>query len=110
MRLHRAIGWQRAKWMILSAESIDAETARDWGLVFDVVDDADLLDAAERHVLAMTRGDTESMGRAKVLLSMVDEQNFSDGLESEIATLETHWQSEAFQRGVAAFLSRRSSK
>ncbi|MGO4317986.1 enoyl-CoA hydratase/isomerase family protein [Agrobacterium sp. MCAB5] len=110
VRLHRAIGWQRAKWMILSAESIDAGTAREWGLVFDVVDDADLLATTERHVLAMTRGDTESMGRAKVLLSMVDEQNFSDGLEAEIATLETHWQSEAFQRGVAAFLSRRSGK
>lgn len=110
VRLPRAIGWQRAKWMILSAESIDAQTARDWGLAFDVVDDADLLAAAERHVLAMTRGDTASIRRAKRLLSMVGEQNFSDGLEAEIATLEEHWKSESFQRGVGAFLSRRTSK
>ncbi|TCU20600.1 enoyl-CoA hydratase/isomerase family protein [Rhizobium sullae] len=110
VRLHRAIGWQRAKWLILSAESISAETALEWGLAFDVVDDADLLPAAKRHVLAMTRGDTESMGRAKLLLSMVDEPNFSDGLEAEIATLETHWKSESFQRGVGGFLSRRSGK
>ncbi|CAN7679836.1 enoyl-CoA hydratase/isomerase family protein [Neorhizobium sp. LjRoot104] len=110
VRLPRAIGWQRAKWLILSAESIDAQTARDWGLAFDVVDDADLLAAAERHLLAMTHGDTESMRRAKMLLSMVDEQNFSDGLEAEIATLEEHWKSESFQSGVGAFLSRRTTK
>lgn len=107
VRLHRAIGWQRAKWMILSAESIDAETAVNWGLAFDVVDDTELLAAAEKYVLSMTRGDTESIGRAKALLSMVDEQSFSNGLEAEIAALEVHWKSESFQRGVGAFLSRK---
>lgn len=110
VRLHRAIGWQRAKWMILSAEAIDANTALEWGLALEVVDDSDLLLAAERRVLAMTRGDTESMGRVKLLLSEVDELDFSQGLESEIATLETHWQSDSFQRGVGEFLSRRNAK
>ncbi len=110
VRLHRAIGWSRAKWMILSAEAIDAETALEWGLALEVVDDSDLLIAAERRVLSMTRGDTESMGRVKVLLSEVDELNFSQGLEAEIATLEKHWQSDLFQRGVGEFLSRRNTK
>lgn len=110
VRLHRAIGWQRAKWMILSAEPIDAATAQEWGLVFEVVDDSDLLLAAEKRVLAMTRGDTESMGRVKGLLAEVDELDFSQGLEAEIATLEKHWQSESFQRGVGEFLSRRNAK
>lgn len=110
VRLHRAIGWQRAKWMILSAEAVDADTALEWGLAFEVVEDAELLAAAEKHVLAMTRGDTESMGRVKGLLSMVDEHGFSEGLEAEISTLEEHWKSESFQRGVGAFLARRNAK
>ncbi|ACI59513.1 Enoyl-CoA hydratase/isomerase (plasmid) [Rhizobium leguminosarum bv. trifolii WSM2304] len=106
VRLPRAIGWQRSKWMILSAEAIDAETAKQWGLVFDVVDDVDLLQAAKDQALRMTRGDTEAMGRVKKLISMVGEQFFSDGLEAEIATLETHSQSESFQNGVGSFLTR----
>ncbi|MGK6317549.1 enoyl-CoA hydratase/isomerase family protein [Neorhizobium sp. DT-125] len=109
-RLPRAIGWQRSKWMILSAQSIDAETAKDWGLVFEVFDDRDLLQAAEQQALSMTRGDTETIRRAKSLISSIGDISFSESLEAEIATLEKHYDSESFQRGVGAFLSRGKSK
>lgn len=38
-RLPRAVGAARANWMLLLGAEIEAETARQWGLVHDVVDD-----------------------------------------------------------------------
>jgi enoyl-CoA hydratase/carnithine racemase len=42
----RLLGTQRASAMLLLGEPLDAETARDWGLVNHVVDDAMLMDTA----------------------------------------------------------------
>ncbi len=106
VRLPRAIGWQRSKWMILSAQSIDAEQARDWGLVHQVVDDAELLGVAAELASGFFRGDPQTMKRAKRLLSMVSEQPMSAALEDEIVTLEAHWHSDSFKNGVGSFLSR----
>ena len=46
--LPQLVGWQRASWMLLSSEWVDARTAADWGLVVDVVADDDLLTHATR--------------------------------------------------------------
>lgn len=109
VRLPRAIGWQRSKWMILSAESISAERAMDWGLVHDVVEDDALLEKAEMLASRFVRGDQLSMQRAKRLISMVGEQPVSAALEAEIVTLEAHCHSESFKRGVGGFLSRQTA-
>jgi len=108
VRLPRAIGWQRARWMILSAEAIDAQQAMEWGLVHKVVDDADLLPAAAEMASGFFRGDPQTKKRAKHLLATVGEQPMSAALEEEIVTLEAHWHSEEFQKGVGSFLSRRN--
>ena len=47
--LPQLVGWQRASWMLLSSEWVDARTAADWGLVVDVVADDDLLTHATRR-------------------------------------------------------------
>lgn len=44
--LPELIGWQRASWMLLSSEWVDAPTAAAWGLVLEVVPDADLRERA----------------------------------------------------------------
>jgi enoyl-CoA hydratase/carnithine racemase len=108
-RLPRAIGWQRAKWLILSGRAIDACTARDWGLAFDVVDEAQLGSAAKKIGESLMRGDAEVLKRAKQLLAMVSEQPLSASLEAEITTLEAHYHSTAFQSGITRFLDRRKT-
>ena len=50
--LPRLIGWGRARWLLMTAENIDAPTALAWGLV-DVVAPADGLDAAVEKTVAM---------------------------------------------------------
>jgi enoyl-CoA hydratase/carnithine racemase len=44
------LGYQRAGALLLLGETLDADTARDWGFVYQVVDDAALPEAA--HALA----------------------------------------------------------
>jgi enoyl-CoA hydratase/carnithine racemase len=107
VRLPRAVGWQRGKWMILSAEAIDARQALEWGLVHKIVDDAGLLATAAELASAFFRNDPQTKKRAKRLLATVGEQPMSAALEEEIVTLEAHWHSQEFQKGVGSFLSRR---
>jgi enoyl-CoA hydratase/carnithine racemase len=104
VRLPRAVGWPRAKWLILSGASIDARQACDWGLVFEVVEDGELAAAALRTAELLVRARPQTVGRAKKLLAMVGEQSLSASLEAEITMLEAHYHSDAFRSGVARFL------
>ena len=108
-RLPRAVGWQRAKWLILSGQAIDAATAREWGLVLEVVEDADLKSTAQRIGEGLSRAHPQAFRRAKGLLAMVDEQPLSASLEAEITALEAHYHSSAFQSGIQYFLNKRRS-
>jgi enoyl-CoA hydratase len=45
--LSRTVGKHRAAWLMMTGELIDAETARDWGLVNEVVPDDEMLARAE---------------------------------------------------------------
>ncbi len=50
--LPRLIGWGRARWLLMTAENIDATTALAWGLI-DVMAPQGGLDAAVERVIAM---------------------------------------------------------
>ena len=53
--LPRLIGWGRARWLVMTAENIDAPTALAWGLV-DVVAKQGGLDAAVEHTVMRATG------------------------------------------------------
>ena len=72
--LPRLIGWGRARWLVMTAENIDAPTALGWGLV-DMVAPQGGLDAAVEHTVkallecgpagaAVAEGAAAAMGRA----------------------------------------------
>ena len=48
--LPRLIGWGRARWLVMTAENIDAPTALAWGLI-DVMAPPGGLDAAVEHTV-----------------------------------------------------------
>ena len=63
--LPRLIGWGRARWLVMTAENIDAPTALAWGLV-DVVAPPGGLDAAVEQTVAMLlECSPEALARAK---------------------------------------------
>lgn len=59
------IGHQRASWMLLSAEWVDAATAVDWGLAFEMVDDTGLVDRAVELAMTIAANDAEAVAAAK---------------------------------------------
>ena len=71
--LPRLIGWGRARWLVMTAENIDAPTALAWGLV-DVVAEAGGLDAAVEHtVKALLECGPEALRAQKALLRQWEE-------------------------------------
>src|SRR4051812_30175549 len=71
--LPRLIGWGRARWLIMTAATIDAPTALGWGMV-DVVAPQDGLDAAvESTVLSVLECGPEAMLAQKALLKQWEE-------------------------------------
>ncbi len=59
------IGHQRASWMLLSAAWVDAATAAEWGLVFEMVDDDRLLDRAVALATTIADNDAGAVAEAK---------------------------------------------
>ena len=67
--LPRLIGWGRARWLVMTAENIDAPTALGWGLV-DVVAPEGGLDAAVEHtVKALLECGPEALRVAEVAVA-----------------------------------------
>lgn len=66
--LPRAIGQQRALELALTNRVLDAQTAQDWGLVAEVVDDGAALARAEELAAAMAAKSTFALGQARRLI------------------------------------------
>ena len=63
--LPRLVGRQDAAWMLLSAEWIDAEQAREMGLVWRVCEPEDLLDQAHEHAAVLAARPISSLVAVK---------------------------------------------
>lgn len=105
-RLPRTVGWQRAKWLILSSSVISADTALEWGLITAACPDDELDDNAARIALELSRSSAETFSRAKKLIARRSDLPLEVALEAEIATLLEHAKSTAFTEGVSSFLRR----
>ena len=63
--LPQQIGHQRANWMLLTAEWVDAPTAVDWGLAFEMVADDRLVERAIEIGALIAHNDAEAVAAAK---------------------------------------------
>jgi len=62
------IGHQRASWMLLTADWVDAATAVDWGLAFEVVADHQLLERSIALGVTIAANDAAAVGAAKATM------------------------------------------
>ena len=107
--LPRLVGRARALAMMMLGERISAETARDWGLIFDVVDD-DALEARTAAIVdKLAAGPTRAYGliRAGVRASL--EQSLTEALMIERRAQLKAGRTADFAEGVAAFREKRPS-
>lgn len=106
--LPRYVGDVRARAMALLAERIDAPTAERFGLVWQVLDDEQLMPEARQLAARLAAQPTRACALIKQALNDSFARDLPAQLELE-ATLQTQaGRTEDFAEGVAAFLQRRA--
>lgn len=105
--LPRLIGAGRARWMILSGETIDAETALHWGLVDHVAEMAQLDDAVATMIAPILACAPEAIRAQKVLFRQWEELPFSEAVAASIEVFGQAFASDEPRRRMRAFLDRK---
>jgi 2-(1,2-epoxy-1,2-dihydrophenyl)acetyl-CoA isomerase len=104
--LPRIVGRRRALELLLTNRTLSADEALAWGLVNEVVDDAEVLPRAQALAERFAAGPTESYAAVKRLVDAAD-----PGLEAQMALEGRTIAAQALhphgQEGVAAFLGKR---
>jgi len=80
--LPRLMGSGRAAWLVLTGEPIDAERAREWGLVETVAEDLDR--AVSQLVASLLAGDRAALRAQKELLQQWEEQPLAASVAASI--------------------------
>lgn len=107
-RLAQLIGKGRAMELIMTANMIDGETAKTYGLVNHVVPQEELLDLAKS--IATRISNNSSVAIAKAIESI--NANFEDGVngfQTEIKNFGFCFGTEDFKEGTTAFLEKRKA-
>lgn len=82
-RLPEAIGVRRARQLMLTGEFIDAATALSWGLVNEVVPQAQLLDRCLQIAESIAAADSGSLAEQLTISRAVEASALAVGLEAE---------------------------
>lgn len=105
--LPRLVGDARARALAMLAPQISAEQAKQWGLVWDVVEDADLMKAATDVARRLADGPTLSLARIKEAMNRAATSTLAAQLDVERDFQRELGKSADFKEGVAAFLAKR---
>lgn len=105
-RLPRLVGVAMAKDLVFSARHVDARTALARGLVTDVIEDGDLVAAAERRAERLLAAPRLALAASKRALDHWADVPLAAGLEDDRETFARLVAGEEFQEGVGRFLGR----
>ncbi len=105
--LPRLVGMARARALAMLAEPLPAETAAEWGMIWQAVDDDRLMDEAHALAARLAAGPGGALGLIKQALDAAETNDLKRQLK-----LERNLQAEAaanpdHAEGVAAFLAKR---
>lgn len=106
---HR-VGMARAMGLALLAESLPAEKAEQWGLIWKCVDDDKLMEEARTLARKMASGPTKAFALTKRALYAAADSSFDRQLALEAELQREAGKSEDFREGVNAFLEKRPAR
>lgn len=108
--LPRLVGHARALAMTMLGDAVPAAQAEQWGMIWKVVDDVDLMPMARQMAAFLASQPTRALALSKRLLqaSMSNTLDVQLDMEGKIQTLAGR--TEDFREGVAAFLQKRPAK
>jgi enoyl-CoA hydratase/carnithine racemase len=102
--LPQLIGWGRTRELLLTGETIDAETAERWGLVAQVVVPERLDEAVERRVAAMLACGHRAISAQKALIQTWENLSMRDAIQRGIDCFAASWDSDEPARMMGGFL------
>ncbi|EHR71263.1 enoyl-CoA hydratase/carnithine racemase [Burkholderiales bacterium JOSHI_001] len=108
--LARAIGGARAKRVFFCNEKISAAQCLAWGLVSELVPDAELDARALALAQSLASSATRAIGRTKALVDGAADRSLSEQMALEAGFMVDSGRDSESAEGVAAFLARRAPR
>ena len=105
--LPRLIGTARATALAMTGEKLPAEKAADWGLIWQVVDDGELMASVTALAARMAKMPTKGLGAIKRAMNASGGNSLEDQLLLERDLQREMGYSDDYREGVAAFLEKR---
>jgi enoyl-CoA hydratase len=105
--LPRLIGWGRARWLIMTAATIDAPTALSWGLVDVVAAEGDLDAAVERTIGSILECAPEAMRSQKALLKQWEELPLKESVNLSVGVFGKAYLTGEPQQLMQGFIDRK---
>ncbi len=107
--VRRLLGAARAFEWLTTGRRLDANEARAWGLVSEVVPAEELLERAHEVAELFAAMPTRAVWQTKRLLDLAEGSTFAEQLELEARTQAELTATPDFREGVAAFLEKRDA-
>jgi 2-(1,2-epoxy-1,2-dihydrophenyl)acetyl-CoA isomerase len=108
--LPRLVGTARAMALSMLADSVSAEQAESWGLIWKCVPDEKLQEEAEALAKRLSTAPTKALGLIKKAIYASLQNDFDAQLSLEANLQKEAGQSEDFKEGVSAFLEKRPAR
>ena len=105
--LPRLIGWGRARWLIMTAATIDAPTALAWGLVDAVAAEGQLDAEVEKVVEMLLECGPEALRAQKALLKQWEELPLKESVDLSIKVFGQSFLSDEPHRMMQEFIDRK---
>ncbi|MBG6120419.1 MULTISPECIES: 2-(1,2-epoxy-1,2-dihydrophenyl)acetyl-CoA isomerase PaaG [unclassified Sphingobium] len=106
--LPRLVGQARALGLALTGQPIQADQAAEWGLIWKVVDDAELAGEAEALASRFAQGPTLGYAETKRLVRGSWAHTLEEELDLERDAMRALGASEDYKEGVEAFIAKRT--
>ncbi|MBU6456433.1 MAG: enoyl-CoA hydratase/isomerase family protein [Bradyrhizobium sp.] len=105
--LPRLIGWGRARWLVMTAENIDAPTALAWGLIDRIAPQGDLDAAVEQTVAKLLECGPGALRAQKALLRQWEDLPLKESVDLSIGVFGQCYLTGEPQRLMQDFVNRK---
>ena len=106
--LARCVGSSRSLASLLLAEKIDARTAHQWGLAYEVAPDAKVVERAQQVARTLASGPTAVIGQIRALHAATFDHTLEEQLRAERSAQEISLETDDCVEGVRAFFEKRA--
>lgn len=105
--LPRLIGWGRARWLVMTADNIDAATALAWGLVDKVAPEGGLDQAVEQTIEMLLACGAQALRAQKALLRQWEELPLTESVNLSVGVFGQSFLTDEPTRLMQAFVNRK---